>query len=73
MSRMSDHGLVQALDSVDHSLALGILDSFRGEHGAAEWIQRLAPSALGIRSEQLLTSPDPELWAELARWIRDSD
>lgn len=73
MNRMSDQSLVQALDSVDHALALGIVSSFRGEHGAAEWIQRLAPCALGIRSEKLLASPDPMLWAELARWIRDSD
>ena len=73
MERMSDHDLVQALNAVDHSLALGITNSFQGERGAAHWIKCLAPGAMGRRSDQLLASPNPTLWAELARWIRASD
>jgi hypothetical protein len=73
MECMSDHRLVQALDHVDHSLALGIVNSFKSERAAADWIRCLAPCALGTRSGQLLSTSDPLLWSELAFWIRTSD
>lgn len=73
MQQMSDEEMLDALASVDASLASGITHSLQDPAHAAEWVRRMAPHALGQRSSELLMRRDASLWAEFAEWIRSND